>query len=38
MYGFLDVNDVLWATGQVVKLKYGCEHTSEALGLTVIRN
>ena len=34
----IDVNDVLWATGQVVKLKYGCEHTSEALGLTVIRN
>ena len=27
----IDVNDVLWATGQVVKLKYGCEHTSEAL-------
>ena len=27
----IDVNDVLWAIGQVVKLKYGCEHTSEAL-------
>jgi len=25
------VNDVLWAIGQVVKLKYGREHTSEAL-------
>ena len=27
----IDVNDVLWAIGQVVKLKYGREHTSEAL-------
>ena len=27
----IDVNDVLWAIGQVVKLKYGRGHTSEAL-------
>ena len=27
----VDVNDVFWATGQVVKLKYGLKHTSEAL-------
>ena len=27
----IDVNDVLWAIGQAVKLKYGREHTSEAL-------
>ena len=27
------MNDVLWAIGQVVKLKYGREHTSEALDL-----
>ena len=26
-----DVNEVLWAIGQVVKLKYGREHTSKVL-------
>ena len=28
---FDNLTSGFWAIGQVVKLKYGCEHTSEAL-------